>query len=93
MLAEHILPHVGGVEKHIAELNVVLISLGHKIVLFAPKQNDELPNFEEETLKRTPLGRIADPDEMVGAMLYLASDASSFVTGQTFIVDGGILLT
>ncbi len=48
--------------------------------------------YEEDMIKRTPLKRIAEPDEMVGAMLYLASDESSFVTGQTFCLDGGLLL-
>jgi NAD(P)-dependent dehydrogenase (short-subunit alcohol dehydrogenase family) len=38
---------------------------------------------------RTPLARVADPEEIVGAVVYLASEASSFQTGQVICVDGG----
>jgi NAD(P)-dependent dehydrogenase (short-subunit alcohol dehydrogenase family) len=38
---------------------------------------------------RTPMGRSGDEHELDGALLFLASDASSFVTGQTIFVDGG----
>jgi NAD(P)-dependent dehydrogenase (short-subunit alcohol dehydrogenase family) len=47
--------------------------------------------ISENLLQRTPMGRFGKPDEIVGAALYLASDASSYVTGQTLFVDGGWL--
>lgn len=40
--------------------------------------------------KRTPLGRFGTPEEIAQAALYLASDASSFVTGHTLVIDGGM---
>jgi NAD(P)-dependent dehydrogenase (short-subunit alcohol dehydrogenase family) len=45
----------------------------------------------QELLKRTPMGRFGRLEELVGAAVYLASDASSFVTGQLLVVDGGFL--
>jgi NAD(P)-dependent dehydrogenase (short-subunit alcohol dehydrogenase family) len=44
-----------------------------------------------ELLMRTPMGRFGKIEELVGAAVYLASDAASFVTGQTIVVDGGFL--
>ena len=49
----------------------------------------ERPDYIVEINKRTPMGRIGQPDELIGAVVFLASDASSFVTGHNLIVDGG----
>lgn len=46
---------------------------------------------EEECIRSVPMGRIGDPEDMVGTMIYLASDASKYMTGHTVIVDGGML--
>ncbi|MBT9290936.1 SDR family NAD(P)-dependent oxidoreductase [Prosthecodimorpha staleyi] len=48
------------------------------------------PDFRDAILARIPLGRIADPIDVAGAVLFLASAASNFVTGQVVFVDGGI---
>ncbi len=50
-------------------------------------QDEKLDNWRRQN---TPLRRIGQPEDMVGAAIFLASDASSFITGQVFNVDGGI---
>jgi len=48
------------------------------------------PKFRRNLLARIPLGRIADPKDVVGPVLFFAAPAAGFVTGQVLYVDGGI---
>lgn len=52
----------------------------------------EDPGTRRASEREAALGRIGEPDEMAGAVVYLASPAASFVSGQTFILDGGRLV-
>lgn len=49
--------------------------------------------FYEKLVARIPLRRIAEPDDLVGAILFFCSDASAFVTGQVLTLDGGLTAT
>jgi NAD(P)-dependent dehydrogenase (short-subunit alcohol dehydrogenase family) len=53
---------------------------------------EEAQKVKEAVEKALPSGRIGNPDEIAGAALYLASDASSYTTGSEILIDGGLLL-
>lgn len=50
----------------------------------------ESPDYAENWSRLTPLGRVGRPADVASAILYLASPAASFITGQTLVVDGGL---
>jgi NAD(P)-dependent dehydrogenase (short-subunit alcohol dehydrogenase family) len=52
---------------------------------------DREPEYRDRVLRRVPLGRLGRPEELVGATVFLLSDAASMVTGHVLPVDGGVL--
>lgn len=89
----------GGVLAMTRELGVQFAREGIRVNALCPGPVDspllrELFAADAERAQRrlvhVPMGRFADPDEIAGAALFLASDDSSFVTASTFLVDGGI---
>lgn len=66
-------------------------ALGPALVITpGTKHIAENPELAKKYASAVPMGRIGLPEDMVGAVVYLASDAASFVTGQTIYVDGGL---
>lgn len=56
---------------------------------FPNKETQKNVSFIEALNKKVPMGRIGKPREIVGAVIFLASDEASYITGQSIVVDGG----
>ncbi|MBM84657.1 MAG: hypothetical protein CMM47_01370 [Rhodospirillaceae bacterium] len=59
---------------------------------FPKKRGEERPDYMAEIIRRVPLGRIGKPDDIVGAVVFLLSGASAYMTGQQMVIDGGYTL-
>ena len=73
-------------------INVNAIAPGLTITPLNQKYLEENPDYLKKTVESIPLGREAYPPDYIGAAVFLASDASDYITGQTLLVDGGMTI-
>lgn len=74
------------------ELAVQWAPHGIRVVALSPggiQETEHHPDFVKAYQDRTPLGRMATPEDYIGAVIFLASDASGYMTGTNLIIDGG----
>jgi 2-deoxy-D-gluconate 3-dehydrogenase len=73
-----------------APLGITVNAVGPTFVITPLTQSTwDDPVMREDLLKRIPLGRVGVPEDIVGAVVFLASPAASLITGHTLLVDGG----
>lgn len=96
----HYVAAKGGVKMLTKAMALDLVNFGIRVNALAPgltntgtgfMYKEEFRELRGKVLARIPMGRAAQPEEMVGAAVFLASDESSYVTGISLPVDGGYL--
>jgi len=74
------------------KIRVNAIALGYMKTKMTAEYLEKNPEMEKFWIKPTPTKRMGLPEELQGAVIYLASDASSFMTGNILIIDRGYTL-
>jgi len=74
-------------------IRVNCLSPGYMLTSLTRNMLDANPALREQWENLTPMGRIGEPEDLKGAIIYLASDASGFTTGLDLTIDGGYSLT
>lgn len=96
----HYIASKGGGKMLTKAMAMDLVGYGIRVNALAPgltntgMSNTDTPAgmaFRKKRLPRIPMGRAAEPEEMVGAAIFLASDEAPYMTGATLVVDGGYL--
>jgi glucose 1-dehydrogenase len=96
----HYIASKGGGKMLTKAMAMELVDYGIRVNALAPgltntgMSNTDTPEgkaFRKKRLPRIPMGRAAEPEEMVGAAVFLASDEAPYMTGATLVVDGGYL--
>ena len=72
-----------------AGIRVNSIAPGYILTDLTERIIDQQPSLRDEWIARIPQGRIARPEDLAGLVNFLASDASSYLTAQTIVIDGG----
>ena len=71
-------------------IRVNAVAPGFTLTAMVDRDEAMMPGFKQSQIEQTPMHRGADPVEIARAVVWLASDDASFVTGQTLVVDGGV---
>ena len=70
-------------------IRVNAIAPGYFVTPMTDRLKERDAGFYQELIDRVPLGRFGEPSDLAGAVVYLASPASSFITGHVLVIDGG----
>jgi len=83
----------GGIQTFTKYLSTYLAPNNIRVNCLSPggvcDRTNQHPEFIKNYEKNTPMGRMAEPDDIIGPMIFLISDASKYVTGTVLMVDGG----
>lgn len=79
-----------GLAAELGPHNITVNAIGPGYILTEMNRHVLGTPFEQVVIDRTPMARWAEPEELTGTAVFLASDAASFVTGQLLMVDGGM---
>ena len=92
--AAHHVAAKGGILQLTRYLAALWASTGIRVNSISPgyfpqKRGPERPDYMAEVCKRIPMGRIGQPAEVAGTVVFLVSNAASYITGQNIVIDGG----